>query len=1667
MRPAYNVSGLMGCHGGFSTFLFNLGPISTNGVPFWTQGYSFGIGESNTDINLTLNDCSSAPAITPPDGDGPSCDQQECQQCQGMPVWSVSLPMMNLWLQDEPLGYQPAVGPRVSLGLGYKQREFHAGYNAAPDLQTFGMGKKWNFQWLSFVSPGSLSFAGSPSFNVHFPNGRVRTFAGTVTSGTNSFPIDYLTNTRLTGNTNSGFTVSYPDGSQDVYGFVQNVGGIFQKAFLTERWNTSGQKTTLIYSSANNEPVVRLQSVIDASGLSTSIYYVTSNSYSTNLISQVVDPYGRSASFVYNPQGFLTSVADVAGLSTSFIYDQNGYVTNMTTPYGTTTFQFTDDLTGANAPPYGRSVRVIQPDGSCHLYLYTNGAPGIATSYPTNQVPSTAPYSNTLDITNLDQRNCFYWGPKEYAALSTTNITSLTSNEYAKAHLRHYLISTSDPISFTVSMERLPSPDGVTEGQKIWYDYAGKTNSQYEGTQSQPLLVAQVLPDGTTRFTRTGRNSLGFTTSETSTYTSNSVVALRTNAFTYAANGTDLLTVTNALGIQISSNAYNSFHQVLTNFDALNQMTIYTYDFTQRVASTTAASGLVSTNLYGPDGFLATNSDYAVIGGSNLYYRTDSYTYMNGLVYTHTDPRGLTTTSLYDNLQRLINSSDSRGAISYVYSNLDLFQVIDRMGFTNSFTYDSLRRKKAETNALGRPTLYNYCTCGSLDSIEDAAGNFTHFYYDSAGRRTATVYADGYAITNNLNLLGQITSTVDSSGYSVTQWFNNQGLLVASSNAFGRVQSLAYDLLDRVTNNVDANGVSITNTFDALNRVLSRSYPDGGVERFSYMQGVSSPTNYMNQLNQPTFFTYDPLGRKLGETNANSESTAFTYDPAGDLLTLTDGKNQTTTWQYDSYGRVTDKFDALNTSIFHYEYDANNRLTNRVTPAKGSTLYGYDSVGNLKTIQYPLSSNISLAYDLLNRLTNMVDAVGTTHYTWDSVGQLLAENGPWPDDTVNYTYANRLRTGLAVQAPNSSPWTQSYTYDSARRFHTITSAAGTFTYAYPSSAQNLISSIQYPNGSFVTNTFDPKARLLSTILKNSGGTNLDYWAYVYNPANQRTNVTRLDGSYVAYSYDNAGQLNSASGHELGGALRKNEQFSYYYDPAANLSTRVNNALTETFNVNSLNELTTVSRSGTLTVAGTTTSAATNVIVNGTNADLYGDYTFAAAGFTLTNGINTFTAIAADALGRHDTNSAICNLPSTISFAYDANGNMRTNGNQVLAYDDENELTSVTVSNAWRSEFVYDGKFRRRIRREYSWNVTPGTWNLTQAVYYVYDGNLPVQERDANSLPATSITRGPDLSGSLQGAGGIGGLLSRTDHHLLMIGGSAAHAYYHADGNGNITALTDTNQFIAARYVYTPFGETLSRSGPLAEANLCRFSSMENHPGSGLTLYPYRAYAAVSQKWTTSDPVDELGFEILRGVRTPALAPGSNRYQFSYNDPPNRVDPFGLLTPEEIAILQAEAKGTSQLIAQKQAQLQDLAHQIEFYRDAANAAAKAGWDIRGVCTTIYNSLRADFANAIAELRQLQDQLQRIQNLLAGAGAAATATAAGAFGAAFSTSSGGAVLAGGAGANAAVVGWGAVGVAGAAGYGAGLVINTIPNPFTGQSIGQGVQDTFRYLFFTKGW
>jgi YD repeat-containing protein len=140
---------------------------------------------------------------------------------------------------------------------------------------------------------------------------------------------------------------------------------------------------------------------------------------------------------------------------------------------------------------------------------------------------------------------------------------------------------------------------------------------------------------------------------------------------------------------------------------------------------------------------------------------------------------------------------------------------------------------------------------------------------------------------------------------------------------------------------------------------------------------------------------------------------------------------------------------------------------------------------------------LTFKFAALNRVTNMVDAAGTTTNAYWAGGRLKIEDGPWASDTVSYGYNGvGLRSSLTNQQPTGN-WIQTYGYDAAKRLTNVTSQAGTFSYQYSSgiggasSASALIQKLSLPNSSYITNTFDSVSRMLTTKLNNSSHSTLN------------------------------------------------------------------------------------------------------------------------------------------------------------------------------------------------------------------------------------------------------------------------------------------------------------------------------------------------------------------------------------------------------------------------------------------------------------------------------------------------------------------------------------------------------------------------------------------------
>jgi RHS repeat-associated protein len=151
--------------------------------------------------------------------------------------------------------------------------------------------------------------------------------------------------------------------------------------------------------------------------------------------------------------------------------------------------------------------------------------------------------------------------------------------------------------------------------------------------------------------------------------------------------------------------------------------------------------------------------------------------------------------------------------------------------------------------------------------------------------------------------------------------------------------------------------------------------------------------------------------------------------------------------------------------------------------------------------------------------------------------------------------------------------------------------------------------------------------------------------------------------------------------------------------------------------------------------------------------------------------------------------------------------------------------------------------------------------------YVYDGWNLVGTYTADfttdsATMSTAYTWGLDLSGSLQGAGGVGGLLAI---HEQAGNGSAkaGQVIYPAyDGNGNIVRLLNSGGGVVASYAYDGFGNRLNPAASdidgsgYADEQEFGFSTKFRDAETGLIYYGYRYYDPVTGRWPSRDPMGE-------------------------------------------------------------------------------------------------------------------------------------------------------------------------------------------------------------------
>ena len=267
--------------------------------------------------------------------------------------------------------------------------------------------------------------------------------------------------------------------------------------------------------------------------------------------------------------------------------------------------------------------------------------------------------------------------------------------------------------------------------------------------------------------------------------------------------------------------------------------------------------------------------------------------------------------------------------------------------------------------------------------------------------------------------------------------------------------------------------------------------------------------------------------------------------------------------------------------------------------------------------------------------------------------------------------------------------------------------------------------------------------------------------------------------------------------------------------------------------------------------------------------------------------NTVWVRAFDVANNVSTSIVHTASSSTIKreYEYDADGNLVEfpaavqfyMTNVQYSWDTANRMTSIVcrtkpqVTNFFlvttnRTCLMYDGMGRLRQISEYGTNATP-----TGVVRFVWHGWTLAGELDGSNRLVRTYTYGVDISGTVGGAAGIGGLAG-----IHSYAAPVTNYYTRHDGKGNVTEVRRYNGTTAASYAYYEFGgvryQTNTYNQPL------RFQSKIFHTSAGISCFGYRWYDSVSGRWLSKDGLGEAG--------------GINLYEYCLGSPLSYSDPDG-------------------------------------------------------------------------------------------------------------------------------------------------------------------------------
>jgi RHS repeat-associated protein len=211
--------------------------------------------------------------------------------------------------------------------------------------------------------------------------------------------------------------------------------------------------------------------------------------------------------------------------------------------------------------------------------------------------------------------------------------------------------------------------------------------------------------------------------------------------------------------------------------------------------------------------------------------------------------------------------------------------------------------------------------------------------------------------------------------------------------------------------------------------------------------------------------------------------------------------------------------------------------------------------------------------------------------------------------------------------------------------------------------------------------------------------------------------------------------------------------------------------------------------------------------------------------------------------------------AAITYTYDQNGNMTSDGTECYEYNEANQLKKVKKcsNNQTIAEYVYDYNGTRVIKKVYS----NGT--LQKTVY------SPSDDFETVKLASTGATQNTSY-------------YIVNNEVVAKKNPDGTKQYYHNDHLGSTSVLTNQSGALVEKTEYDPWGEV--KSG--GTKSKFQYTGQEKDEETGLNYYNFRYYDSHIRRFTQPD-------DIIQDAYAPQTL---NRYSYVQNNPLKYTDPTG-------------------------------------------------------------------------------------------------------------------------------------------------------------------------------